>query len=88
MYHIHTHQKIPQLISLFGYFSKVTYAINMSNILTTQIILLCRSVKSCPVKSHIVNHLEEANIQKNVLSSSSCSVIYLSKETSFHSVVS
>lgn len=62
VYVSHTYTpKNPQLISLFGCISKVTYIINMSNILIIQIILLRRSVRSCPVKSHIVNHLEEAN---------------------------
>ena len=40
-------------------------------------------IGSSLVKSHTVNHLEEANIQKEVLGSTFYSVINLSKITSF-----
>lgn len=44
-------------------------------------------IRSCLVKSHIVNYLEEPNIQKEVLGSSFYSVINLSEVTSFSNVV-
>ena len=43
-------------------------------------------IESCPVKITYVNYLED-NIQKEVLGSSSCPVVNLSKVTSFPSVV-